>query len=47
MVTRQMPDPSGQSLPTRQWGWGLCGGSLVTKDTVIMTFFKWSTEPWI
>lgn len=47
MVITQMPELLGQSLPTRQWGWGLCGGSLVTKETVTVTFFKCSMGPWI
>lgn len=46
IATTQMPEPFGQSLPTRQWGWGLCGGSLVTKETVTVIFFKWSMGPW-
>lgn len=45
--TTQIPEPSGQSLPTRQWGWGRCGRSLVTKETVTVTLFMWSMEPWI
>lgn len=47
MTTTQMPEPLGQSLPTRQCGWGLCGGSLVTKEAVTVTFFRWSIPPWI
>lgn len=46
-VTTQIPEPFGQSLPTRQWGWGRCGRSLVTKEAVTVTFFKWSMGPWI
>lgn len=46
IATTQMPEPFGQSLPTRQWGWDLCGGSLVTKETVTVTFFMWSMGPW-
>lgn len=47
IVTTQIPEPFGQSLPTRQWGWGRCGRSLVTKETVTVTFFMWSMGPWI
>lgn len=45
--TTQIPEPFGQSLPTRQCGWGRCGRSLVTKETVTVTFFMWSVGPWI
>lgn len=46
-VITQSPELTGQSLPTRQWGWGLCGRSLVTKETVTLTFLIPSMGPWI
>lgn len=47
MVTTQMPEPLGQSLPTRQCGWGRWGRSLVTRETVTVTLVRCSTGPWI